>query len=137
MIDETLFPLLLTAGVGIASWGVLRRWRAPRWFALVVEGLELALAVVATTLIAMVPEEPNQRNPDETCPVDEAWQSTSAEVLAWVMGAVAGVVVGAVVADVRRAGKARYWHVLVIPAAALLPYLVYAQLVWAAFCGSS
>jgi hypothetical protein len=132
-----VLPTALTVVVALASWPIIRgRETSAARIALIAFGIQLGVVLLASVLIGFLPEEPNSRDPDSTCPMTDGAQGTAVAVLAWLAAGLGGVVLSGIVADRRRVGGVAYWHLFVAPTSVVLPYVVITLLLLAWLCGS-
>lgn len=117
-----LLPLLLTAGVALATNSPLRAqedWSLGR-IGSVLLCIQIALAAAVVAVVVESIRDPR----DERC--GGASDDLGVAVLALIVlvAIVGGFVAATVVADARRQRGILVWHLLAAPAAAVVPYLV-------------
>ena len=130
-----LLPLLLTLGIAWVAHAPIsasERPRPSRIGAVSFVG-EVATTALAIGLVALAVDQPFY----ERCSGrDDDLRAYLGLALLFTAAAVGGVVLAALVVDVRREGLA-FWHVLVAPTAAALPYVIGAGLLyWSLACSS-
>jgi hypothetical protein len=126
-------PLLLTLGTAAVAYALLRGRERPALRDVGVGSFVVQLAAAAIG-ICLAAFDTNQAV-EVRCHRDNDVLGVIALALLLGVAVVGGIVVAAAIADARRRRSVDPWHVLLVPLAVALPYVLgFALLIWAFSC---